>query len=128
METTLIEIPPFLLDWSARIPWDRLARDARTDPQGISMPDGPGVCEARLATSESRLTIGKASNLRMRVKQRLVKGKVPHSCGKRIRQTEPTAQILIRWAETDGPACVEEELHRRHIAVHGELPKYTERT
>jgi hypothetical protein len=36
----------------------------------------PGVYEAKVVASKQRLTIGKASNLRMRVKQGLVKGKL----------------------------------------------------
>ena len=78
--------------------------------------------------SDLRLTIGKASNLRMHVKQGLVKGKLPHSSGRRIREGESTESIVVRWAETDGPSYAEEELHRRYLKQHGALPKYTEVT
>lgn len=60
----------------------------------------------------------------MRVKQ----GLVPHSAGERIRLSEDTSRIVVRWAETDRPACAEEELHRKHLQKHGRLPKYVEHT
>lgn len=128
MDIQLIEIPPVTLNWSDWHKWERFLRDARTDPNGIILPDESGVYEARLVNAEERLTIGKASNLRMRVKQGLVKGKVPHSAGKDIREKENTAQVIIRWATTERPAAVEEELHRRHVEMFGKLPKYTDRT
>jgi hypothetical protein len=78
--------------------------------------------------SNERLTIGKASNLRIRVKQGLVKGKISHSTGDRIRNNEDTSNIVIRWALTDKPSCVEEELHKKHIEDFGHLPKYTKST
>jgi len=128
MNETKIEIPIIHLEWSNWYPWEQLLLDARTESKSVSMPDKPGVYEAKLATTEILLTIGKASNLRMRVKQGLIKGKVPHSSGNKIRKLEDTSQICIRWAETDRPACVEEELHKRYVAEHGVLPKYTKRT
>ena len=82
----------------------------------------------KYVNNQKRLTIGKASNLRMRVKQGLVKGKVPHSTGDRIRGLEDTSQIVIRWAETDRPSAVEEELHRAYIETYAELPTHTIRT
>jgi hypothetical protein len=75
---------------------------------------------------EERLTIGKASDLRMRIRQGLVKGKTPHSAGGGIRTEEDTSKIVVRWAITDRPATVEEELRKRHLDKFGRLPKYVE--
>jgi hypothetical protein len=51
----------------------------------VVVPNGiPRVYEARLAGAEERLTIGKASDLRMRIKQGLVKGETPHFTGDRF--------------------------------------------
>ncbi len=128
MDIQLIKIPPINLEWTEWYPWNRFESDARSDSNGITPPNSSGVYEARLIELEQRLTIGKTSNLRKRVKQGLVKGKVPHSSGKDIREQEDTSKILIRWAVTDRPAAVEEELHKLHITLFGELPKYTDRT
>lgn len=128
METQQIEIPAFTLKWSDWHTWDNLQRDVRSDPKGVTVPDVAGVYEAKYKDSEERLTIGKASNLRMRVKRGLVKGKVPHSSGARIRAAESTSRIVIRWAETDRPSAAEEELHRQYVARFGQLPKHTKRT
>jgi len=128
MDIRYIEIPPITLDWSEWYAWHKFELDARTESEGITLPNSPGVYEAKLFDTDERLTIGKASNLRMRVKQGLVKGKVPHSSGKDIREKENTSRIVIRWVITDRPAAVEEELHKRHIEAFGKLPKYTDRT
>jgi hypothetical protein len=82
----------------------------------------------RIVSAEARLTIGKAANLRMRVRQGLVKGKTPHSSGARIRSIEDLAQLEVRWAETEYPAAAEEALHKAYIERFGSLPKYTMRT
>ena len=128
MDERQIRIPPITLEWSDWFAWPRLALDARTDPAGVRVPNSPGIYEVRLTDRDDRLTIGKASNLRMRVKQGLVKDKVPHSSGRDIRTCEDVTRVLIRWAVTDRPAAVEEELHLRHKAAFGRLPKYTDRT
>ena len=128
MDIRHIEIPPITLDWSEWHAWHKFELDARSDLEGITLPDSSGVYEAKLIDTDERLTIGKASNLRMRVKQGLVKGKVPHSSGDDIREKEDTSRIVIRWAVTDRPAAVEEELHKRHKGLFGKLPKYTDRT
>jgi hypothetical protein len=125
VETAIIEIPAITLCWSEWHAWADFARDARSDTQGIRVPDGPGVYEARLISEHVRLTIGRAADLRMRLKQGLVKGKIPHSAGRRIEQNEDISCVVIRFAETDFPAAVEEELHKRHKAAFGRLPKYT---
>ena len=77
---------------------------------------------------EERLTIGKASDLRWRIRQGLIKGKAEHSAGTKIRANEDTPKIVVRWAVTDRPACVEEEIHKRHRNKFGKLPKYVEHT
>ena len=118
MET--IKIPALALEWTEWLPWD----DFKLNLRGRSIPKTSGVYEAKLVDSQKRLTIGKTSNLCRRIERGLVKGSLPHSAGKRIRESEDTSQIVIRWAETDRPACVEEELHRRYVECHGELPKY----
>lgn len=127
MENQEIHIPPIRLEWSAWNNWNDLIQDGRSG--GISIPNGkPGVYEARLKGQTERLTIGKASNLRMRIRQGLVKGKSPHSSGKQIRASENVDDIEIRWAETDRPSAVEEELHKQYLIQFNEWPKYTDHT
>jgi excinuclease UvrABC nuclease subunit len=88
----------------------------------------PGVYEVGYADADERLTIGKASDLRMRVRQGLVKGKVPHSAGDKIRAREELSRLVVRWAVTSRPAAAEEELHHRHKARFGRLPQYVSHT
>ena len=129
MEIQDIHIPAIQLQWSTWYPWKLFLLDARKDPNGITPPNASGVYEAKYEDEQARLTIGKASNLRKRVKQGLVKGKVSHSSGKRIRKFDDTTNIVIRWAETDRPSAIEEELHRLYKEEHnGNLPKRTLRT
>ena len=128
MKTQRINIPTIILNWSEWYAWKNLELDVRSNQNGVRVTVNPGVYEARHNTSEERLTIGKASNLRMRVKQGLVKGKVPHSSGKKIRASEDVTSIVIRWAETDRQSAVEEELHKLYANKFGRLPKYTKRT
>ena len=128
MEEEVINIPSIVLKWSEWVSWNDLKIDARYGG-GVRVPNyWPGVYEVKYRDKEERLTIGKASDLRMRIKQGLVKGKVPHSAGNRIRAHEDVSRITVRWAVTDSPAAVEEELHRRHQAKFGRLPQYTEHT
>lgn len=127
MDVQLIEIP-LELHWTDWYPWERLRPNVSKDPHAISPPKVSGVYEAKLNDQDERLTIGKAANLRKRVKRGLVKGKISHSSGKRIRAHEDTTQVVIRWAETDRPAAAEEELHKQHRERFGRLPKYTRRT
>jgi len=128
MEDEVITISPIRLRWSDWIPWTDFKIDARYGG-GVRVPSGvSGVYEVKYADTDERLTIGKASDLRMRIKQALVKGKVPHSSGKRIRAQEDLSRIVVRWATTDRPAAAEEELHKKYEAKFGKLPKYTEHT
>lgn len=120
-----IEIPSITLRWSEWHSWRDVAADARSG--GVVVPNRvAGVYEAKLRDSEERLTIGKTSDLRFRIKQGLVRGKAPHPAGDDIRQSENLADVTIRWAITDRPAAIEEELHRRHRGRFGWLPKYTD--
>jgi hypothetical protein len=82
------------------------------------------VSHANQKTAE-RLHIGRTGNLRMRIRQGLVKGATPHSTGKRIRQEEEVSRLVVRWAVTERPAAGEEELHRLYRQQFGRLPKYT---
>jgi len=128
MEKEMFTIPPIALEWSKWTAWGDLTIDARSGT-GVRVPNRkPGVYESKYVYDEERLTIGKASDLRYRIKQGLVKGKAPHSAGDDIRASEDTSKIVVRWAVTDRPAAAEEELHKRHFATFGKLPKYTEHT
>jgi len=125
-EEEALELPPILLEWSRWERWDDIAEYGLAF---LDLPRGkPGVYEARLQGSEERLTIGRASNLRHRILNGLIRGHASHPAGGKIRDQEDVHQVLIRWAVTDRPAAAEEELHRRHLARFGHLPKYTLRT
>jgi hypothetical protein len=120
----IINLPPIHLEWSEWVPWNHLKLDARSGGRTL-VPNGrSGVYEVKYADAEQCLTIGKASDLRMRVKQGRVKGKIPHSAGAKIRESEDTSQLIVRWAVTDRPAAVEEELHMRYKARFGRLPTH----
>lgn len=119
---------PMTVHWTNWYRWADLRIDARSSPNAPQPPNRPGVYEAKVRDATTRLTIGKASNLRMRVKQGLVKGKTRHSSGDDIRAGEDMSKVLVRWALTDRPAAVEEELHRLYKHKHKRLPKYTDVT
>jgi len=127
-EIQKIQIPIIELRWTKWVQWQVLTLDG-PNPQAAEIGKDPGVYEARIDKQGQRLTIGKASNLRSRVKNGLVNGTIPHSAGNKIRLYEDVQKINIRWAYTDRPAAAEEELHRLHKkSNHGNLPKYTKRT
>jgi len=130
MEKEEIDIPHIILEWSEWVEWNELKINARQSKE-VRMPPGvPGVYEAKYVEIETAelLTIGKASDLRMRVKQGLVKGKTPHSAGDKIRAGEDTSRIIVRWAVTERPSAVEEELHKRYQAKFKKMPKYVSHT
>lgn len=78
LERQATKTSPINLEWSQWVFWDALKLDARKG--GIKVPSKKsGVYEARYRGTGERLTIGKASDLRMRVKQGLVKGTPPLS-------------------------------------------------
>ena len=127
MEKQTIDFPQIELLWHEWVHWDDLKRDARSG--GIKVPNKQsGVYEARFEGAEERLTIGRTSNLRYRIKQGLVRGKSSHSSGEKIREHEDTSMIVVRWAKTDRPAAVEEELHKQHKIRFEKLPVYVENT
>ena len=123
MEKEEIRIPPITLEWSEWFPWSELENSV------VRPPEKSGVYEVKYKDSdEKRLTIGKAKNLYKRIVRGLVLGKLKHSSGKKIRQFEDTSKIVVRWAETDRPAAVEEELHKCYKDRYRCLPKYTKIT
>ena len=127
MEIQEIKIPHITLGWNDWYRWAELLKDNRSG--GIHIPSKiPGVYEVKLTGHDGRLTIGKAADIRMRIRQGLIKGKTQHSSGKEIRSYEDTDKIEIRWAITDRPSAVEEELHRQYVIKHGKWPKYTKHT
>lgn len=126
MPTQNLEIPRIALQWTDWYEWREFKKDRRSDPEALNVPSESGVYEARLKGSDERLAIGKASDLRMRVKQGFVKGKTANSFGQKVRDGEDVSQVVIRWALTDRPACCQEELYRLHQQEHGQLPKYAE--
>lgn len=83
---------------------------------------------ARSGTTSALLYIGKASDLRTRVRQGLVKGKVPHPGGARIRAEQDLERLVVRWAPTDRPAAAEEKLHRAYTLKFRRLPEYVRST
>jgi hypothetical protein len=128
METMNLEITPIVLEWSDWYPWERYKLHQRTNPSSIKVPNQPGVYEARLVDEDEMLTIGKSNKLSRRIINGLVKGIIPHSAGERIRETEDTTKIVVRWAKTDQYSLAEAILHSQHIEMFGRLPKYTKRT
>jgi excinuclease UvrABC nuclease subunit len=112
------------------VPWADVLADNRGG-DGVFIPNQvPGVYEVRFTEGgrDERVYIGKAADLRLRIRQGLVKGKLPHSEGKRIRQQEDVSRLAIRWAVTDRPSAAEEELHRAYRTTFGHLPLYTQNT
>lgn len=127
MVEDIITIPDITLVWSDWYYWNDLLVDGRSG--GVKIPNGrPGVYEARENQADKRLTIGKSEDLRYRIRQGLIKGKALHSSGKRIRENVDLAKVQVRWAETDRPCAVEEELHKQYVSRFGEWPKYTNHT
>lgn len=81
MEREFIETSPISVEWNDWFPWDDLKVDVSRG--GIKIPNKKtGVYEVKHRDAEERLTIGKASDLRMRIRQGLVKGKISHLAGK----------------------------------------------
>lgn len=120
MEKERINLPPTIeLEWSDWTAWDAIKVDARR-VGGVKIPRTPGVYEAKYKEDEKRLTIGKASNLRERVRNGLVKGRIPHGPREDMRfATERFSEMVVRWAVTDRPAAAEEEIHRLRPPKYG---------
>jgi hypothetical protein len=119
-------IPLIVLEWSEWRAWNDLKVGAKYEG-GVTIPQVAGVYEVKYADDDRQLTIGKTFSLRRRIKRQLVRGK-SHSSGKKIRANEDVSRIVVRWATTDRRAAAEEELHKKHKAKFGDLPKYTEHT
>ena len=123
-EQTRLEIGTIILDWTSWVLW----RDLLVDNQGgagVRIPNhAPGVYEVRYVDHEGaeRLHIGRTSNLRMRIRQGLVRGASGHSTGKRIRRDEDFSRPVVRLATTERPGAAEEELHRLYRREFGCLP------
>lgn len=121
-----MKIGTITLDWSDWAPWSALLADARGGA-GVAIPNGlAGVYEVKRFdhSGDERLYIGKAGDLRRRIRQGLVKGKLPHPGGARIRAGQDVAQLVARWARADRPAAAEQELHRAYQLKFGRLPEY----
>lgn len=126
MKKQKLHIGLIVLRWSKWCPWNELKKDARRE--GIKIPDRKaGVYEAKLMKSKKRL-IGKAKDLRRRIREGLIRGRAGHSAGDDIRKNENTRNVVVRWALTQRPAAAEEELHKQHKRKFGDLPKYTDFT
>ena len=115
------------LNWCPWVSWNTLTADGRR-LGGANIPSKPGVYEAKFVEAKDSLHIGRTDNLRRRVKQGMVKGKIPHSAGERIRAVEDVSRIVVRWAETDRQVEVEAELHKEHVRRFGALPRHDRRT
>ena len=125
--TQPVEIPVIVLHWSYQWRWEEIA-GAREDSRDIDLPPGaPGVYDVRAKGRYETLYIGQTSDLMRRVYYGLVQGVMPHVAGDKIRENENLADLSVRWAYTDRPAAVEEELHRLHIETFGYPPTYAGR-
>jgi len=127
----IIKIPTVNLSWSEWYKWNDLKLDARVNADNrVYVPNKQsGVYEAKYENEDERLTIGKTSDLRFRIKQGLVKGKTPHSTGERMRSSNVDfSKVVVKWAITDRATAMEEELHRKYVQKYGKLPKYVMRT
>ena len=126
-----IRVPPQTLDWSTWFPWKRLELHGSSE-EGINVPPSPGIYEVkRTDQTQERLHIGQTTNLRSRIMQQLLRG-VSHSTSYRIHHafeegTEKKELLLVRWAETEYPCCVEEVLKKRYLERFGDSPEYSRR-
>ena len=122
----IIQIPEIRLEWVNWVKWDDLKLDARKDREAPNPPAVAGVYEAKINDCDESLIIGRASNLRGRLKEGMVKGSVGHPPGKRLREKEVDnlSRVVVRWAETERPAAVEEYLLKKHQKEFKRLPKY----
>ena len=116
-----VHIEPIVLDWSEWHSWRDVERDAR-EGGAVAPCDQAGVYEAKISGRKERLAIGNAKDLRARVKQGLMDGKAGDPAGEDLGADE---DVVVRWAATERPAAVVEELQIRHKGRFGELPKYT---
>jgi hypothetical protein len=125
-EYKILEIGTITLKLSSWAPWRDLLIDNRGG-FGVYIPNQkPGIYEVKRAdhSGDERLYIGQTGDLRLRVRQGLVKGKIGHPAGTKICSFEDTSKLSVRWAETSRPACAEEELLHEYRARFGILPLY----
>ena len=113
-----VHIEPIVLEWSEWHSW----RDVERGDCAVAPCEQAGVYEAKISGRKERLAIGKAKDLRARVKQGLMGGKAGEPAGEELGADE---DVVVRWAATERPAAVVEELCIRHKGRFGELPKYT---
>jgi excinuclease UvrABC nuclease subunit len=126
MRNEVVSLPKIKLNWSDWYSVDALKEDERKSK--IKIPNHSGVYEVR-DEFENILHIGRASNLRHRIRQALVKGKSKHSTRERmLKDKVDFKKLKIRWAKTEYPNAVEEYLHKKHKKIFGVLPKYSKVT
>ena len=113
-----VHIEPILLEWSEWHSW----RDVARQDCAVAPCEQEGVYEAKISGRKERLAIGKAKDLRARVKHGLMDGKAGDPAGEDLGAGE---DVVVRWAATERPAAVVEELQIRHKGRFGELPRYT---
>ena len=122
----IIKIPEITLEWSEIYSYDEIKKHVRDG--GVNIPKRSGVYKI-LDENGEILHIGRASNLRNRIKQGFVKGKTLHSTRKRMLENGVDFKKLkIQWALTDWPNSVEEYLHKKFKEEKGKLPKFTKVT
>ena len=119
----VLEIPPIVLRWSYSERWDDVAGTGEHATE-FQLPTDPGVYFVYRVGEPVLLYIGGTSNLRRRVTDALVRGKLMHIAGQKIREGEDVEGLRVAWAVTDRPAAAEEELHRKHLERCGRPPKY----
>ena len=122
----IIKIPKICLNWSELFCFEDIKKHVRDG--GINVPNKPGVYKV-LDENDEILHIGRASNLRQRIKQGFVKGKTPHSTRSRmLNEGIDLKKLKIQWAITYWPNSVEEYLHKKFKKAKKKLPKYTKVT
>jgi excinuclease UvrABC nuclease subunit len=121
-----IHITPIELSWSEWIPWESFLIRAGRDGS-IQLPPEPGVYVVRrkkaIRKRPHAIYIGKAKNLRDRIRQQLVKGG-EHRASREIREYERLCMLEISFAETRFRAAVEEFLLYSYHRKHDGLPRY----
>ncbi len=115
----ILKIPPIQLEWIDWIPWRDITETR------VKIPNRPGVYEVKYKDAEEMLLIEESLNLGRRIKY-FVKGRF--STGEKITTSEDVSKMVLRWAITNRPAAVEEELRLNHLMRFGKLPKYRKRT
>ena len=137
MDREVIDIPKIILEWSDWIDWQDIKADKRlkANKDKEIPPESAGVYEVKYKNDEERLYIGRSrGGLRQRVREELVKGfkgsdgKPVHPAWQPITSSEDVSKIVVRWAITDRPAAVEEDLHMKYRERFGKLPKHVKRT